>query len=465
MNRLIGTTLGALLLGISLACQPNDSVPNMSEPPVEVTNRISVSPEVISNLGITFQKAKRGKLGDWMRVPGRLEVPRDRSWTIRAPADGRVRPRVRVSDVVEPNTVLAVFDSPALMAAQAAALASRTAVESHLRDAADLAARLPDAESLVDANREFEAICERRANRMRELQSHGPDAAVSSKERLEAEQLLLEARERALGVAALRDELRQRSRRLDLEVERARLDLHQAISTLSVLTGLSSEALVAPSPSGQPTWITLANLELRAPHAGVVASVTAADGEHVPHGTPLLTIVEPSMLAFVGLLPESSLGDLRALAPTRVHINGDAGAFISTQLWEAAPTFEPESRSLRVSAWVPNAGRRLPHGISAMAEIQLAESQSDEVLIPESCVVFDGLEAVVFRRDPSNPSVVTRIPVELGARSAGTVEVLAGVLDGDEVVEDGAHQLNQTGMGRAPEGGHFHADGTWHEGH
>ena len=60
---------------------------------------------------------------------------------------------------------------------------------------------------------------------------------------------------------------------------------------------------------------------------------------------------------------------------------------------------------------------------------------------------------------------VIRTPVELGARSSGYAEVIAGVLDGDELVADGVHQLKQTGLGKAPEGGHFHADGTWHEDH
>ena len=100
-----------------------------------------------------------------------------------------------------------------------------------------------------------------------------------------------------------------------------------------------------------------------------------------------------------------------------------------------------------------------------MAHVLVMESENEEVLIPSRCVVFDGLEAIVFRRDPGDPSVVIRTPVELGSRAAGQVEVFAGVLDGDAVVADGIHQLKQTGLGKPPMDVHVHADGTWHADH
>ena len=76
-----------------------------------------------------------------------------------------------------------------------------------------------------------------------------------------------------------------------------------------------------------------------------------------------------------------------------------------------------------------------------------------------------GLEAIVFRRDPAAPDVVVRVAVELGDRSGGWIEVIAGVGTDDELVRDGVHQLRQTGQGRGAAGGHFHADGSFHGGH
>ena len=93
-------------------------------------------------------------------------------------------------------------------------------------------------------------------------------------------------------------------------------------------------------------------------------------------------------------------------------------------------------------------------------------SKSDEILIPISCVVRDGLQSIVFVRDAVNKNEVTRVRVALGARSSGWVEVVAGVGAKDELVKDGVHQLKQSGLGKsASAGGHFHSDGTWHGDH
>ena len=87
------------------------------------------------------------------------------------------------------------------------------------------------------------------------------------------------------------------------------------------------------------------------------------------------------------------------------------------------------------------------------------------MLIPEDCLARDGLEWVVFRRDPAEPSTVIRLPVELGDRAGDTVEVLSGLLEGDEIVRRGVHQLVHAGLGKAPPGTHIHADGTSHADH
>jgi multidrug efflux pump subunit AcrA (membrane-fusion protein) len=120
---------------------------------------------------------------------------------------------------------------------------------------------------------------------------------------------------------------------------------------------------------------------------------------------------------------------------------------------------------IHVEAIVPNETGVLAHGISAMAHVLVRQSKQEEVLVPERCVVFDGLEAIVFRRDPDDPDVVVRISVELGERSGGVVEVFAGLLDGDEVVADGVQQLKRTASGKVPSGMHVHADGSVHDDH
>jgi hypothetical protein len=70
----------------------------------------------------------------------------------------------------------------------------------------------------------------------------------------------------------------------------------------------------------------------------------------------------------------------------------------------------------------------------------------------------------VFRRDPKNPDRAIRLEADLGVSDGRWVAILSGVKEGDEVVTSGHYQLMLATSATAVKGGHFHADGTFHEG-
>ena len=76
----------------------------------------------------------------------------------------------------------------------------------------------------------------------------------------------------------------------------------------------------------------------------------------------------------------------------------------------------------------------------------------------------DGTAALYFRRDPKDKNKVIRTEADLGLTDGRWVVVASGVKEGDEVVVGGNYQLMLASSGAAPKGGHFHADGTFHEG-
>ena len=57
-----------------------------------------------------------------------------------------------------------------------------------------------------------------------------------------------------------------------------------------------------------------------------------------------------------------------------------------------------------------------------------------------------------------------RMEADLGLDDGRGVALLSGLRDGDEVVLDGAFQLMLATSGSIQKGGHFHSDGTFHEG-
>ena len=88
----------------------------------------------------------------------------------------------------------------------------------------------------------------------------------------------------------------------------------------------------------------------------------------------------------------------------------------------------------------------------------------EELAIPLAAVGRDGAKPVVFRRDPANADKAIRLEADLGVSDGRWIAVLSGMKEGDEVVVGGNYQLMLSMSGSMPKGGHFHADGTYHEG-
>ena len=103
-------------------------------------------------------------------------------------------------------------------------------------------------------------------------------------------------------------------------------------------------------------------------------------------------------------------------------------------------------------------------GVTAQLEIVIDSTSTSELAIPLTAVQQDGLSQVIFRRDPNNPNEAIRIEADLGLNDGRWVAVLSGLRDGDEVVLDGGFQLMLATSGSIQKGGHFHSDGTYHEG-
>lgn len=489
-------------LALLAACGPTAPAPAPTAAAPAITNRIPLPPEVVANLGITFERARRGRLETRLRVPGRVEIAPEARFVVRAPVRGRATTRVTRWQRVGKGDVVAELLSPDLRTAQEALAEAEAAVT---RADLELARTRAEGPALADVARATEVAW-----------ATARDREAAARENLtQAEALVREARARIDAVtaqteagglpasavfAARREQVETQATALDaarrwdeardaiatLALERARTaaraeavgaeteilvqrkrtlegSVRQQLRTLAVLTGFSVAELGASAPDG-PAWSRLEAVPIRAPADGIVADVLVSDAEWVDATTPMLRVVDPKRMVFRGELPEADVARIPADAEVRIEVGCADCARLETRLGAARPLADPRTRTVLVEAPLPGDASAYPDGASATAAVLLERSPSEETLIPTACVVQDELEMLVFRRDPAKPDQVIRTVASLGRRSDGWVEVLADVGEGDEVVRAGIHQLRLTGSGKAPANGHFHADGTWHEG-
>ena len=102
-----------------------------------------------------------------------------------------------------------------------------------------------------------------------------------------------------------------------------------------------------------------------------------------------------------------------------------------------APTVDAGGRSVALRASLENPDLKLRPGMSARVRITLSTT-AKALLVPEQAIWPMGEQKTVFVIQGGKAK---QVPVELGTRLPGQVEVTSGLKDGDEVVVTGQLKL------------------------
>ncbi|MBL9075918.1 MAG: efflux RND transporter periplasmic adaptor subunit [Planctomycetes bacterium] len=439
---------------LAAACSKPAAAPTAHQaetPPT--TNRIAVPAPVRQNLGIRFQPVERRRVAATLRLPGHFELLPQGRHEQRTPMAGRVTIAVQPLQQVAAGDVLYTIDAPEWRRTQRELGTLET-------DLQVVRARIATMQPLLAAHqvheqslREAAAVMQDRVQSLEATrQSVGGQAQAIADAQVQLAQVraqAAEAAEKHVETEATIAELQASEQALQA---RSRLELASAAAMLGIAPAVLAEQ-----------WRTLGAVAVRAAAAGVVASLPVASGAWVEAHELVLTITDLSQVRFRASALQSDLPRLLPGLPAGIQGPGDAPRLAGVlQLGAEA---DPTQRTIDVFVQPTTMAPFARPGVAAFAEIETQTGAAAELAVPLAAVMQDGLDRVLFRRDPKDPDKVIRVEADLGIDDGRWVEVASGLVDGDEVVTAGAYALMLASSGSAPKGGHFHADGTWHEDH
>lgn len=172
-------------------------------------------------------------------------------------------------------------------------------------------------------------------------------------------------------------------------------------------------------------------LPLRAPFAGEVVERSAVRGAMVEVGKPLFTVADCSTMWAFASVPESALARVRVGQVVELRVEAlPERVFTGKVTWIAAEV-DDRTRMARVRVEVPNPDRMLKANFFAKARI-LLPGKAKAVLVPDSAIQrVEGIAMVFVQKEAD---LFDGRAVKLGARFAGSVELVAGVQAGESVV-------------------------------
>ena len=443
------------------------------------SNHVEIPETVRRNLGITFAKVESRPVAQTIRMPGQFELLPEARREYRTMLAGRVELLIRQYDSVEPGQLLYRLASSEWRELQE----KLSEAESLIRQSEARTAALGP---LMEAHRRHEeslkvsvGLWEKRVAQLDQTRLSG----VVTLDEYTAAQTTLAANRSGLAEvmekeAELEGQRIETAAQLDAARSRFRLLLATASTVIGVeeaelerlcdthphdATGLHHEG---PATQPAPAWREFDVIEVRASTAGVVDEVELTNGAWATSGSLVLSTMEPGKLRFRAQGMQSDLGRLKNGLPARIvpPKGGSIGLQDTmTGSLQVGLKADWQERTLDLLVVPERLADWARPGVSAHLEIVMAGGQQ-ELAIPLSSVVQDGLSKIVFRRAPEDPNEAIRLEADLGINDGRWVVINSGVREGDEVVLDGVYQLMIATSGSIQKGGHFHSDGAFHAG-
>ena len=214
----------------------------------------------------------------------------------------------------------------------------------------------------------------------------------------------------------------------DLDTTRAELDVNQARAA-SARTHLDKTVI-------------------RAPFAGVTGLRNVSAGDYVNVGQELVQLVRLDPIELDLRAPEVVLSSLAVGQKVLFGVDAYRDERFEAKVVAIAPTVDAGGRSVALRASLENPDLKLRPGMSARVRITLSTTAKAR-LVPEQAIWPMGEQKTVFVIDNGK---ARQVPVELGTRLPGQVEVTSGLKAGDEVVTAGQLKLRDgaPAQGQAP---------------
>jgi membrane fusion protein (multidrug efflux system) len=183
--------------------------------------------------------------------------------------------------------------------------------------------------------------------------------------------------------------------------------------------------------------LALDRTRIRAPFDGVVGARRVAPGDRITDKTSLVRIDAVDRLQVSFAMSELAVPFARTGVKLDVKVAPYPDEIFPGEVFYVSPSLDSATRRILLKAWVANADHRLLPGLFANVDVEIA-TRENSLLVPEAAVVFDREGTYVWRvRD----EVAERVPIEIGLRKNGLVEVTLGLQGGDTIVSAGTHKV------------------------
>jgi membrane fusion protein (multidrug efflux system) len=181
----------------------------------------------------------------------------------------------------------------------------------------------------------------------------------------------------------------------------------------------------------------LSEMQIKAPFDGLLGLRQVSEGAYIATGTVLTTLDDISVIRVEFNVSEHYIADLKLDMPLAITNVAYGETKFVGKIKAMDPRLDPVTRSIKVHGTIDNRELKLRPGMLLNVTVELANNKvlqvSEKAIVP----LQNRHYVFVVATDGS----VKQVEVTLGQRVPGSIEVLSGLNEGDEVVIEGTQKL------------------------
>ncbi len=368
------------------------SAPSVAAADPQLPATIVLSEPKLANMQLQIEEAKAGPLVPAVSATGSVGYDQLHLARIRPMARGRIETLdVNAGDRVVAGQRLAVLDNFDLSAAHSKAVSAEAALNQAKAQLVAASAAYDRATKLIRNDLVTQAEVEARRATMATMEADLRTKEAELRQYHEEEARLSPVRPAAAGTSPSRDQPPLNSR----------------------------GAIVAP-------------------FAGVVDSVSIAQGEIIDPATPIFTVSDLSTVWVQADVAERDLGAVKVGDAVEVRVSAFPGRVFAGRVTYIPDQIESATGMAKVRCEVPNPDGALRVNMFATVTIQSPQG-GDAVLVPSSSLQEVNKQSVVFF--PTGDSQFAWRPVHTGLVANGKTQITSGLAAGTPVVGEGSYWL------------------------
>ncbi len=187
----------------------------------------------------------------------------------------------------------------------------------------------------------------------------------------------------------------------------------------------------------------VAKASIKAPFSGTIDDIITEKGNVVAPGlTPILRIVSLDNMYVKADVPETYITSIVEGKQVEVFFPVLGEAFVAT-INQTGNFINPNNRTFKAEINVANQKKNIKPNLTARLKIN-DYTNNAAFIIPQSIISENAMGEqyiYILKQKNQDKAVASRVIIETGKKQGNNIEVLSGLKEGDQVVEEGARSV------------------------